>query len=65
MQSSLPLKATRIHCEHNLSIEICCQQLKLTGQKIWLKQVRNDIADALLELDWQRAENLNHGLMLL
>ncbi|HGJ5865156.1 MAG TPA: tRNA(Met) cytidine acetyltransferase TmcA [Arsenophonus nasoniae] len=58
MQSSLPLKATRIHCEHNLSIEICCQQLKLTGQKIWLKQVRNDIADALLELDWQRAEKL-------
>lgn len=58
MQSSLVLTATRIHCEHNLSIEICCQQLKLTGQKMWLKQVRNDIATALSELDWQRAEKL-------
>ncbi|WP_310510917.1 tRNA-binding protein [Arsenophonus sp.] len=58
MQSSLVLTATRIHCEHNLSIEICCQQLKLTGQKMWLKQVRNDIAAALSELDWQRAEKL-------
>lgn len=58
VQSSLALTATRIHCEHNLSIEICCQQLKLTGQKMWLKQVRNDIADALSELDWQQAEKL-------
>lgn len=58
MQSTLALTATRIHCEHNLPITICCQQLKLTGQKMWLKQVRNDIADALSELDWQQAEKL-------
>ncbi|WGO84746.1 tRNA(Met) cytidine acetyltransferase TmcA [Arsenophonus apicola] len=58
MQSTLALTATRIHCEHNLPIKVCCQQLKLTGQKMWLKQVRNDIADALSELDSQRAEKL-------
>ncbi|MFS1539516.1 MAG: tRNA(Met) cytidine acetyltransferase TmcA [Candidatus Phlomobacter fragariae] len=58
MRSSLTLEATRIHCEHNLSIDTCCQRLKLTGKKVWLKQVRDDIAAALSELDWQRAKKL-------
>ncbi|MFV9998299.1 MAG: tRNA(Met) cytidine acetyltransferase TmcA [Arsenophonus endosymbiont of Dermacentor nuttalli] len=58
MQTSLALVASRSHCEHNVPIDICCHRLNLTGQKMWLKQVRNDIAAALSELDWQRAEKL-------
>ena len=60
---NLPLKALRGRVQHRLKVERMCQDLRLSGRKALLAAMRQEVKQALEELDAPQSAALKNALL--